>query len=226
MTPITPFAPFAPFAIPAPAPPVSPATELARAASRGDARASDALVTALAPRVSRVVRAVLGRTHPEVEDVTQQALLGFVQALPSFRGECEPAHFASRIAARTAIAAARRARAARARSDDGVDVDGLASLSGQPHEAAVEQRRADILRVLMTRLPPEQAEAVALRVVLGWSLPEVAEATGAPLNTVRSRLRLAKQALRAAIEADPSVAEELSPASATLTSAASEDDDA
>lgn len=67
------------------------------------------------------------------------------------------------------------------------------------------------MRELMTKIPHEQAEAVALRIVLGWSLPEVAEATGAPLNTVRSRLRLAKNALRAIIEADPLLSEELRP---------------
>jgi DNA-directed RNA polymerase specialized sigma24 family protein len=45
--------------------------------------------------------------------------------------------------------------------------------------------------------------------VLGWSLPEVAAATGVPLNTVRSRVRRAKNALRAAVEADLSLVEGL-----------------
>jgi len=50
---------------------------------------------------------------------------------------------------------------------------------------------------------------LALRVMLGWSLEDVAQATGAPLNTVRSRVRLAKEALRRRIEADPSLADRL-----------------
>lgn len=45
--------------------------------------------------------------------------------------------------------------------------------------------------------------------MLGYSLDEIAEASGTPLNTIRSRLRLAKQALRRKIEADPSLLEEL-----------------
>lgn len=45
--------------------------------------------------------------------------------------------------------------------------------------------------------------------VLGWSLAEIAEAMGVPLNTVRSRLRLAKTALRAAIQDNPTAQEEL-----------------
>jgi RNA polymerase sigma-70 factor (ECF subfamily) len=45
--------------------------------------------------------------------------------------------------------------------------------------------------------------------MVGWSLAELAEATGAPLNTVRSRLRLGKEALRRRIQGDPVLAEEL-----------------
>jgi len=59
------------------------------------------------------------------------------------------------------------------------------------------------VRGLIQTLPEEQAETLALRVVLGFSLEEVAEATGVPLNTVRSRVRLAKTALKKRIEADP-----------------------
>lgn len=210
MTPITPFMPFTPFALPL-VPAASPAMELARAGARGNARATHALLTALAPRVQRVVKAILGGGHQDVEDVVQMSLLAFVEALPSFRGECEPTHFASRIAARTAIAAARRSRTLRDRRDEGVDVDALTSVAPPPLEAAVQHRRVEVLRELMTKIAPEQAEAVALRIVLGWSLPEVAEATCAPLNTVRSRLRLAKTALRAMIEADPLLCEMLRP---------------
>jgi RNA polymerase sigma-70 factor (ECF subfamily) len=45
--------------------------------------------------------------------------------------------------------------------------------------------------------------------MLSWSLEEVASATGAPVNTVRSRVRLAKEALRKRIEADPSLTDDL-----------------
>jgi DNA-directed RNA polymerase specialized sigma24 family protein len=39
--------------------------------------------------------------------------------------------------------------------------------------------------------------------VLGWSLEEIAQQSGAPINTIRSRIRLAKDALRRRIEASP-----------------------
>jgi RNA polymerase sigma-70 factor (ECF subfamily) len=40
-------------------------------------------------------------------------------------------------------------------------------------------------------------------------MQEVADATGAPVNTVRSRLRLAKEALAKRIDEDPFLAEAL-----------------
>jgi RNA polymerase sigma-70 factor, ECF subfamily len=172
----------------------------ARAASLGDTRAMRDLLCELGPRIEQVVCAILGRRHPDAEDVVQQSMLGFVQSLPSFRGECEPVHFASRVAARTAIAAARRARAAHARRDDAVDLDLVASSSPAPLVDAERRQRLALLRGALARIPPEQAETLALRIVLGWSLVEVAEATAVPLNTVRSRLRLAKTVLRDVIE--------------------------
>ena len=53
------------------------------------------------------------------------------------------------------------------------------------------------------------AEALAMRVVLGWSLEEIAAQSGAPLNTVRSRLRLAKEGMRRRIEEKPDLVEAL-----------------
>ncbi len=185
--------------------PVTPFSSIAPAS----ARAEDPLLREVAPRIARVVRAVLGHAHPEVDDVTQQATFAFVQALPSFRGECEPARFAARIAARTAIAAAQNARALRSRRDDDVDPDALEDDSRAPDADLAKTRRTNAVRALLARIPAEQAETMVLRVMLSWTLPEVAAATGVPLNTVRSRVRLAKNALRAALDADPALAEEL-----------------
>jgi RNA polymerase sigma-70 factor (ECF subfamily) len=63
--------------------------------------------------------------------------------------------------------------------------------------------------MLLDELPEPQAEALVLRVAWGLSMQEVADATGAPLNTVRSRLRLAKEALARRLEDDPDLREEL-----------------
>jgi RNA polymerase sigma-70 factor (ECF subfamily) len=184
-------------------------SDLAARAVRGDTAATGALLKALAPAMIRSAQQLLGRGHPDLDDVVQQALIGLVQALPSFRNECSVTHFACRIVARTAVAARRRQGLRSDRQDDEVDVDALA----RPVESAVDgvdaERRRSLVRGLLATLPEEQAETLALRVVLGFSLDEVAEATGVPMNTVRSRVRLAKTALKRRIEAEPGLLEAL-----------------
>jgi RNA polymerase sigma factor (sigma-70 family) len=185
----------------------SAALALARAASQGDERATRQLLEAVTPRVGRVVRVILGFGHPDCDDVAQLALIAFTQGLTAFRGECEPSHYASRIAVRTAVQARRRSRALRARFDDMSESE--EPLASSVHDEAIAERRKRIVRDLLAVIPPEQAEALALRVALGWSLEEIASASQTPLNTVRSRLRLAKEALRRRIEADPVLCDEL-----------------
>jgi RNA polymerase sigma factor (sigma-70 family) len=161
----------------------------------------------VAPRVVGAIRAVMGPGHPDVDDACQLALIGFVQALPQFRGECDPAQFAARIGVRVATATRKRAQTLGARTD----------LSAKPEEirtpppGLAAARRKALVRALLDTLPDEQSETLALRVVLGWSLKEISVASGAPVNTIRSRLRLAKDALRRRIASDPEIAETLDP---------------
>jgi RNA polymerase sigma-70 factor (ECF subfamily) len=190
-------------------PAASSTPELARLAAGGDSVATGKLLRALTPRLVRVVRAVLGGSHPDVDDAIQQALIGFVQALPAFRGDCDPLGYATVIAVRAAVAVRKRAHLDHARRDDGADADEIAAHRPTPGEEAASQQRKEILRDLLAELPPEQGEALAMRVVLGWSLEEIAAHSGSPLNTVRSRLRLAKEGMRRRIEAMPGMIEEL-----------------
>ena len=76
-----------------------------------------------------------------------------------------------------------------------------------PGDEVLADRRRQLLGALLGEIPEAQAETLALRVALGHSIDEVAAITRAPINTVRSRLRLGKDALRARIAADPRWAE-------------------
>ncbi|HXX68787.1 MAG TPA: sigma-70 family RNA polymerase sigma factor [Polyangiaceae bacterium] len=178
---------------------------LARIAAGGDARATRALLELVAPRVIGAIRAMMGPGHPDADDACQLALIGFVQALPQFRGECDPAQFAARIGVRVASATRRRARALGARTDASTEPEEMHVAPAAPASA----RRRTLIRSLLDALPEEQAETLALRVVLGWSLKEISAASGAPVNTIRSRLRLAKDALRRRIASDPELADAL-----------------
>ena len=187
------------------APEPSEAIVLARQAGTGDSVATAKLLRMVAPRISRVVRAILGPAHPDVDDAVQLSLIGLVQALPAFRGECDPAGYATTIAVRTAIGMRKKVKLQRSRVDTEAEADGLVALGPTPGERADAEKRKRLLRDLLSELPEEQAETLAMRVVLGWSREEIAEYTGAPVNTVRSRMRLVKEALKRRIEADPAL---------------------
>jgi RNA polymerase sigma-70 factor (ECF subfamily) len=186
------------------APPDDGGRDLAARAAAGDALAARRLLERVAPSVHRVVRAVLGPRGTPPDDVTQDALVAVVHALASFRGECGLVHYACRIAARVAMAA-RRARAADPKVLSLEEEEALeVPVAGDDPEAP---RRRALVRALLDELPEAQAETLVLRVMLGYSIGEVAEAMGVPANTVRSRLRLAKEALRSRIVQDQAFAE-------------------
>ena len=168
---------------------------LARAAA-DDADAMAELLLEIAPAVVRAVRLVLGSQATDLEDVKQQALLNVMRAVPSFRGECHPAGFASRIAVHTALTARRRARGQRIFFRHVVDLSQAGLTGPRRPDAELALYRRHFVRDLLVRLPDEQAEVLALHVILGHSLPEIAAATSTPLATVKSRLRLAKEFLR------------------------------
>jgi len=181
----------------------SPLLELAQRAAAGDMEATASLLKALAPAMIRAARALMGAWHPDVDDVVQQSLIALVQALPAFRGDCSPSHYATRIVARIAVAARQRAKSRGERNDESVELAALPHAAPTLPEHVAAERRRGVVRGLLEQLPAEQAETLALRVALGFTLGEVAASTGVPLNTVRSRIRLAKEALRRRIEADP-----------------------
>ena len=151
----------------------------------------------------QMVRRVLGGSDPDVEDVFQESLMALVKALPVFRGECSTRHFACRIATLTALKARRRKHA-------GIQ-EVLAAYDEEPadsadqHDWALASCRRQTLRRLLDDLPGVQAEALVLHYVAGLTVEEIAGALGAAVETVRSRLRLAKAALRERIATDPSM---------------------
>jgi RNA polymerase sigma factor (sigma-70 family) len=177
-----------------------PSQELVQLAIAGDLAATSSLLHALSPEMQRVIRGVLGPAAAEVDDALQQSLVGLVRALPAFRGDCSLAGYACRIAFRTAISTRRGVRRRSKGQDHETDMAELAAPQGSDPMA---RARTEMVRTLLLEIPTEQAEALAMRTMLGWSLEEIAEASEAPVNTIRSRLRLAKEAMRKRIMADP-----------------------
>jgi len=183
--------------------------ELAGRAAAGDRRAAQALLLKVGPSMLRAVRRVLARRTVDVEDVVQEAMQALMDALPGFRGQCSVLHFAWRVAVLTALANRRRLDLRAQWAGEAADFVEPAGVDPSPAEAALLRSRREALGALLDELPPDQAEVLVLHAAYGFTIEELAGAIGRPLETIRSRLRLAKRALRARIETDPSLADVL-----------------
>jgi RNA polymerase sigma factor (sigma-70 family) len=181
-----------------------PLADLLVDANAGDRDKLGRILAATAPAVLAVVRVILGSDNPDVPDVAQESLLAVKDALRTFRGEASLTQYARQIAVRTALAA-RRGRGARDRLLERYRRESEVAPADRQDDPVMRARRTAAFRGLLDDLPEEQAETFALRVVLDYSLDQVAAATGAPVNTVRSRVRLAREKLKQRIERDPAL---------------------
>jgi RNA polymerase sigma-70 factor (ECF subfamily) len=183
-----------------------PLEPLVRAAADGQREALVRLLSAIAPAVTATVRVLLGARHPDLDDAVQETLLAITAAMGRFRGESSFLHYARRIAVRTALAL----RRASTRGEQGLAALAAAEPRGErwraePSPLEREQRVALFVK-LLDELPEGQAECLAYRVLLELPLPRIADELGVPMNTVRSRVRLARTHLRDRIMGDPALA--------------------
>lgn len=82
-----------------------------------------------------------------------------------------------------------------------------AEMGEAPDQGIDAARSAERVQAALQGIPEEQRELLRLAYFLGLSQSEIAERTGLPLGTVKSRFRLAFTKLRAALEADRVVVE-------------------
>jgi RNA polymerase sigma-70 factor (ECF subfamily) len=163
----------------------------ARAALGGDPSALREFLRAVAPIVRRVCRGVMGRDNPELEDAIQDCLIDVARSLPQFRFEGAVAHYVTKIAMRRAIATRDRARAL-AKQHATLDASNLPVASIDRTPAA----HTELVSSLLDDLNEAQAKALLMHIMLGHSIDEIASMTGVSANTVKTRLRLAKEQLR------------------------------
>jgi RNA polymerase sigma-70 factor (ECF subfamily) len=167
-----------------------PLAKLAVEACAGDTRALEQLLLALLPRTRNLVRYLIGG-DPDVDDIAQTALWAIARKLGTFEGRGVLTAWTDRIVARAAFAELRR-RATRPRTAADAHLD---SVPSETTVGADYLARRWVAR-LLDQLPAEQREAVVMHHVMDLTIPEVAAEMSVAVETVRSRLRLAKARLR------------------------------
>jgi len=165
-------------------------TRLALEARAGDRAALEAFVRRAQPDVWRLCAHLGGRD--EADDLTQEAFVRAIGALPAFRAESSARTWLLVIARRTCADGVRRAVRRRRL------LDRLGrSAAAEPDAASADARTAGEaiagdLDGLVARLDADRRAAFVLTQVLGLSYHEAAEVCGCPVGTIRSRVARAR----------------------------------
>ncbi len=189
------------------------------AAQKGDVSAFNQLVRAYQTMVYRTAYRVMGESA-SAEDATQDAFVSAYKHIRAYRGGSFKA-WLLRIVTNACYDQLRVRQRRPTTSLDAMLVDSDNPAPGadravpeSPQDFAERQELGDAIQRGLVTLPPDQRVTLVLVDIEGFSYDEVAEATGANLGTVKSRLSRARLALRDFLQTQ----EELLPARYRLKS--------
>jgi RNA polymerase sigma factor (sigma-70 family) len=161
-------------------------TKIARDAAAGDPTALVRLLDELEPLVVRTTRLIVGPGTAQAEDAAQEALADLARGITELRDPNAVVAWVGRIATRRALRTARWEWLSRRRERDLTPL-----LAGaQPSE---ERRLA--LNTAFDRLPPRRRAVAVMRLYLGLSEAETADALGTSVGAVKSQLHEARRQL-------------------------------
>ena len=148
----------------------------------------------------------LCRNPADAEDIVQEAAIRALKALETTSVDRPKAWFLA-IVRNAAITWMMRNRPKDvAYAGDAADLDALDPRLGEaapdPEAALIALEDGERLRLAIVALPAPLRETLVLREVNGLSYRDIAEATGAPIGTVMSRLARARGALARTLKAD------------------------
>src|SRR3712207_262216 len=175
--------------------------DLVRAAMAGDRSAVARVLTTIRPLVVRYCRARLarsGRSSVSADDVAQEVCLAVLKALPGYHVQGKPfLAFVYGIAAHKVVDAHRAE--ARNRADPVETVPDTAEVADGPERRALRQELSVEVGRLLDQLPDKQREIIVLRIVVGLSAEETAEAVGSTPGAVRVAQHRALARLRTSV---------------------------
>ena len=168
-----------------------------RVAARGDAAAFRELFQTFAPRVKSYMMRQ-GADPTTAEELAQETLLMVWRKAALYSSD-------KGSASTWIFTIARNLRIDRLRREvpwqelpEGHDEE--ESTDTPPDEAVVERERQKRVQDVLATLPQDQSDVVGLSYLEGLSHSEIADRLKLPLGTVKSRMRLAYQKIREAVE--------------------------
>jgi RNA polymerase sigma-70 factor (ECF subfamily) len=163
--------------------------DLLAAARTGDRDALAGFLRVNLPKVRRTL-ARYGGAGPDLDDLTQEALIAIAKGLPGFRGDASVDTWMHRICVR--VVAARRPRG-----------DVLSFVDDRHGGAAAPVDTVAIGRIAeaVDQLSPPRRAVFVLHDVEGYTGEEISEILDIPRGTVADRLRVAREQLQRLLRA-------------------------
>ncbi len=180
--------------------------QLVSAVRNGNDAAFDELVMLYSAKLVRAAYALLGNQQ-DAEEVVQDAFVRAYRALPSFRGDSSFETWMHRIT----MNLSRNRFHWNQRRGSGVNVSISACPPGEesnhadwdlpdqrqtPEEELETEELQSDLEDLIGALPESFRESLALRRDFGMSYDEIARLTNVPVNTVKTRIKRARELVR------------------------------
>lgn len=153
----------------------------------GDRGGAEGVLRWIRPLVVRYCRAHVGaqeRAFASADDIAQEVCIAVFTALPRYRDQGRPfLAFVYGIAAHK-VADAHRS-SARNHAEPVLEIPDLPDLSDDPEAHVMKGELAHRMDKLLDMLPGKQREILVLRVMVGLSAEETAEAVGSTPGAVR-----------------------------------------
>ncbi len=175
----------------------------------GEQKAYELLVVKYQKRIERLVARMV-RDADLVPDVVQETFINAYRALHQFRGDARFYTWLHRIAVNTTYKALQEKKrnplvsftdlSPEDEDQHETFADRQEPISEDTPEAVVAARQvAQAVSDAMQALPPDSRHALELREMEGLSYEEIAQLTGVPIGTVRSRIFRARDAIAAKV---------------------------
>lgn len=173
--------------------------DLALKAMSGDVKAFSSLATRYTGQLRMYIQSI-GKVNPtDAEDICQESLRKAYQRIGSFNPEYLFRTWLFSIARNTSIDHLRRrntfSTVKLAESDEPAVESHDIEIESSPEDNMIDDQSYDLFIRSVANLPDKYRRIAELRLLHDFSYQDIAEETGLPLNTVRTRIRRAKALL-------------------------------
>lgn len=138
----------------------------------------------------------------DAEDLTQEVFLKLVKAIYKYRHTGKFRNFIFTVAVNCCNDFIRRQKTRPEKEPDDTYLDSAVSGEMSPSEHMINRENRFILYERLSGLKEEQKEALVLHYFHGFKAREIAEITGVPLATAKSRIRQGREHLKKEYEKD------------------------